>query len=115
VLAGLLLIGLIANWQIVFWVFRIRELLGLLVGVTWLTLVIAAVVGLARIRRSGVYSLLVLAPFSTVMLSVPLLPGMRLVGLDGPIALAAWNLVALLGGVAVFWAPDGPERRDQVT
>ena len=109
VIAVLLLIGLVANWRLALWVFGVREPLGLLVGVTWLALVIATVVGLSMGRRWGAYSLLALAPFSTVMLSAPLFPGMHLVGLKGPIALAAWNLVALLSGVAVLWAADDPE------
>ncbi len=113
VLGLLLLMGLIANWRLALLVFRIRNPLGLLVGVTWLALVIATLVGLSRVQRWGAYSLLVLAPFSTVMLATPLFPGMHLVGLGGPIALAVWNLVALLGGVAVLRARDVREHRDQ--
>ena len=101
-LAFLLLLGLAANWRQVLWVFGIRDPLGLTVGVTWLALVIASVVGLSMIRRFGAYSLIVLAVFSTLMLSIPLFPGMHAVGLRGPTALTVWNLVALLCGVAVL-------------
>jgi hypothetical protein len=113
VLAALLVIGLAFNWSLVVWVFRIREPIGLLVGVTWLVLVVGTIVGLARGRRWGAGCLLVLAPFSTMMLATPLLPGMHAVGLKGPLALAVWNLIALLGGLFVLRASDVPERRDQ--
>jgi hypothetical protein len=109
VLAILLLVGLAANWRLALSVFRIRDPLGLLVGVMWLGLTVATVVGLSRVRRWGAYTLLVLAPFSTVMLATPLLPGMHLVGLRGPLALAIWNLVALVCGVVVLRTADAPE------
>lgn len=102
VLAILLLMGLVANWRQVLWVFRIRDTLGLLVGATWLALVIATVVGLSMVRSWGAYSLFVLAVFSTIMLSTPLFPGMHALGLRGPIALTIWNLMAVLGGVVVL-------------
>jgi len=113
VLAALLLIGLAFNWRLVLWVFGIREPIALLVGVVWLALVVATIVGLARGRRWGAACLLVLAPFSTVMLATPLLPGMHAVGLKGPLALTIWNLVALLGGLIVLRTSGVPERRDQ--
>jgi hypothetical protein len=113
VLAALLLIGLAFNWRVVLWVFRIRDPIGLAVGVMWLVLVVSTILGLSRGRRWGAGCLLVLAPFSTVMLSTPLLPGMHAVGLKGPVALAIWNLVALLGGLMVLRTSDVPERRDQ--
>jgi len=109
VLAIVLFVGLAANWRLVLWVFRIRDPLGFLVGVTWLGLVVATLVGLSRVRRWGAYTLLVLAPFSTVMLATPLLPGMHVVGLRGPLALAIWNLVALLCGVLVLRTADAPQ------
>ena len=109
-LAVLLLMGLVANWRLVFWVFRIGDPLGLLIGITWLLLVLATVVGLASSRRWGAFGLLLLAPFSTVLLASPLFPGMQLVGLRGPLALALWNLVALLSGVAILRIPHVPER-----
>src|SRR4051812_36766497 len=83
VLGALLLVGLAENWRLALWTFRIRELLGILVGLTWWVLTIASLVGLFRVRRWGAYSFLVLAPFSTIMLGTPLFPGMHLVGLRG--------------------------------
>src|SRR5207249_2224430 len=111
-LAVLLLIGLLDNWRIPIWALRVQDPVGLLVGVTWLALLVASVVGLWRVQRRGAYSLLVLAPFSTVLLATPLLPAMHLVGLKGPLALALWNLVALVGAVVALRAADHPERRD---
>jgi hypothetical protein len=105
VLAVLLFIGLLENWRTVLWVFRIRDSLGLLVGVTWLALVLGSVIGLFRAKQWGVFSLLVLVPFATVMLGIPVFPGMHLIGLRGPLALAAWNIIALLGAVAVVRTP----------
>ncbi len=102
VLAALLLLGLIENWRIVLWVFRVREPLGLLVGLTWLALVVSSVVGLFRVRKWGAYSLLVLAVFSTGMLSTSLFPGMHVAGLGGPLALTLWNLMAAIGGVLLL-------------
>ena len=113
VLAALLLVGLAFNWRLVLWVFRIREPIGLVVGLTWLALVVVTIIGLARGRRWGAVCLLVLAPFSTVMLSTPLLPGMHAVGLRGPVALVIWNLLALLGGLIVLRGSNVVERRDQ--
>jgi len=113
VLAALLILGLAFNWRLVLWVVRIREPVGLLVGVIWMVLVLATIAGLAQGRRWGAGCLLVLAPFSTIMLSTPLLPGMHAVGLKGPLALTVWNLVALLGGLIVLRTSDVPERRDQ--
>jgi hypothetical protein len=108
-LAALLLIGLIANWRLVVWAFSIREPIGLFVGITWLALVIAALVGLSTVRRWGAYTLLVLAVFSTIALSTPLFPGMHPLGLKGPIALAFWNLVPLVGAVALLRLRRKPE------
>jgi|SRR5213592_2339401 len=112
-LAALLLVGFLENWRIPLWALRVRDPVGLLVGVTWLALLAASVVGLWSVRRWGAYSLLVLAPFSTVMLATPLLPAMHLVGLKGPLALALWNLVALVGAVVALRAADHPDRREQ--
>lgn len=97
ILAVLLLIGLAGNWRLAIWIVRTPEPPGLAVGVMWFGLVITTVIGLWRVHRWGAYTLIVLALFSTVALSTPLLPGMHLVGLSGPVALAAWNCLALLG------------------
>jgi hypothetical protein len=110
VLAALLLAGLLENWRLVAWVAGARDLLLLLVGVTWLALVVVSVVGLLRARRWGAYMVLVLAPFSTVMLATPLFPGMHLLGLKGPIALAGWNLLALGAAIVVLCSQGVPDR-----
>ena len=99
ILAVLLLIGLAANWRLALWVFRVQDRLGLVIGAAWLVLVILTVAGLASGLRWAAFTLFVLAVFSTAALSIPLFPGMHIVGLRGPIALAAWNFVPLLAGV----------------
>ena len=104
-LAALLLLGLAVNWRLVLWVFRVRDPLGLAVGLLWLALIIISVIGLSQARRWGAYTLIVLAPLSTVMLAAPLLPGMNVVGLRGPLALVVWNAVALVGGLVVLRPP----------
>jgi hypothetical protein len=53
---------------------------------------------------------LVLAPFSTVMLATPLFPGMHLLGLKGPIALTGWNLLALAAAIVVLRSQDVSDR-----
>jgi hypothetical protein len=113
ILAALLLVGLLFNWRLVAWVFRVRDVLGIVVGVTWLVLTLAGVIGLARARRWGAYSLLVLAPLSTVMLATPLLPGIDLVGGRGPVALVAWNAIALVGAVLVLRTREHPDHGAQ--
>ena len=112
-LAALLFIGLLVNWRLVVWVLRVRDVWGIVVGVTWLALTLASVVGLARARRWGAYSLLVLAPFSTAMLATPLLPGVDLVGLRGPVALVVWNAIALVGAVLVLRSREHPDHGAQ--
>ena len=111
VLAVLVSAGLLENWQLAAWVTSVRGLVPVLVGVTWLGLALASVIGLAMPRRWGAYTVLVLAPFSTVMLGAPLFPGMHLLGLKGPIALAAWNLLALAAAIVVLRSQDVPDRK----
>lgn len=109
-LAVLLLAGLLANWRLALWMFRVRDPVGAAIGVSWLALIIVSVIGLLRVRRWGVYCLFALAPLSTAMLAAPLLPGMQVVGLRGPLALVAWNAAALVGGVVVLRAQDPAAR-----
>jgi hypothetical protein len=109
-LGVLLLAGLLENWRLVAWVIRVRGLVPLLVGVTWLGLSAAGVIGLLKARPWGAYTVLVLAPFSTIMLSTPLLPGMHLLGLKGPIALAGWNLLAFSMAILVLRSKDVLDR-----
>jgi len=109
-LAALLLAGLLENWRLVVWVATVRDLLSVLVGVTWLGLVIASLIGLFRARRWGAYMVVVLALFSTVMLAIPLFPAMHLLGLKGPIALAVWNLLAVAFAIVVLRREDVPDR-----
>jgi hypothetical protein len=108
-LGALIFVGLVANWRLAPWTFRVQDPIGGLVGLTWLGLAIVSVVGLLRVRRWGAYCLLVLAPFSTIMLATPLFPGMHLVGLRGPVALVIWNLAALVSGVALLRMRDVPD------
>jgi hypothetical protein len=111
ILAALLLAGLVENWQLVAWLTGVRDWLSFLVGLTWLGLLIGSVIGLVRVRRWGIYLVFVLAPFSTIMLSTPLLPGMRLFGLRGPVALSAWNLLAVAIGIVVLRTQHVPDRK----
>ena len=110
VLAALLLLGLAVNWRLALWVLGVRDPLGLVVGVSWLALLLTSVIGLSRVRRWGAYTLIVLAPLSTVMLAAPLLPGMHVVGLKGPLGLVVWNVVALLGAIIVLRTPASSAR-----
>jgi hypothetical protein len=105
ILAALLLAGFIENWRLIVWVFRVRDI-GSVVGAAWLGLVVASIMGLILGRRWGAKILFVLAPYSTVMLATPLLPGMDFFGFRGPIALALWNLLAIAAGVLVLRTPD---------
>lgn len=104
-LAALLLVGLVVNWRLALWVFRVRDPLGLAVGLSWLALILVSTIGLIQVRRWGAYALIILAPLSTVMLAAPLWPGMHVVGLTGPLGLAVWNAVALVGGLFVLRTP----------
>jgi hypothetical protein len=110
ILAVLLLGGVLENWCLVPWVSGARDLASLLIGVTWLGLTLAGVIGLVMTRRWGAYCVLLLAPFSTVLLATPLFPGMHLLGLRGPMALAGWNLFALVMAIVVLRSRDVPGR-----
>ena len=97
--ATLLLASLVENWSLLGFLVRAREPVLFLVCATWTGLFVGSVIGLLQSQRWGAILLALLAPFSTIFLSTPLLPGMHLVGLKGPLALAAVNLIVLVAAI----------------
>lgn len=100
--AALLLGTLVERWRLVTMVLYPQNIYVFLVGGTWLALVLASANGLFKGRRWGAYLLLVLAPFSTIMLSIPLVPGVSLLlGIQGPTTMIALNVAMLVAGVVL--------------
>ena len=99
IVATLLIASLAENWRLFGLLIRASEPVLFLVCATWSALFLGSIVGLLQRQRWGAVLLVVLAPFSTLFLATPLLPGMHLVGLKGPVALAALNFLMLAAGI----------------
>jgi hypothetical protein len=73
----------------------------------WLGLVILTIAGLAGGRKWGAYSLTLLSPFSTLLMSVPLLPGITTLVPDAARSYAmAFANIAVLAAVPILLKQD---------
>jgi hypothetical protein len=103
ILAVLLLGSLAENWRLVAVVLYPRDATAFVLGGVWLGLVVGSGVGLLKQQRWGAYLLLLLAPYGTVMLATPLVPGVGLLGLASSRVLAL-NLAVFVGGALLAHA-----------
>jgi hypothetical protein len=99
VVAIVLLGALVANWRLVSLVLNPADATAFLVVAGWVGLLLASAIGLVQGKRWGAYALLALVPYSTILLSTPLIPAIdQLATMRGWLPLTVVNLVVLMAG-----------------